>query len=133
MAHLKRIVVPEDGPTANATNLSLINSLLGIQQPAWHATDGIEWFGEGLNDSQKEAVKFCLEADNIACIHGPPGVSIIKARLMIDGQDPYSDRIDLPAALAQSRWQDSYCDPVEFGARQFASSTARTCTITKVL
>jgi DNA polymerase alpha-associated DNA helicase A len=101
LAHLKRIVAPEDsGPSANAPNLNLINCLLGVQLPAWRkaipptlaqlaeaesqgtssasgSTSGnkVDWFGEGLNDSQKEAVEFCLMAENVACIHGPPGVS----------------------------------------------------------
>ncbi|KAJ6463958.1 AAA domain-containing protein [Mycena sanguinolenta] len=33
----------------------------------------IQFFDESLNDSQKDAVKFCLQAPEIACIHGPPG------------------------------------------------------------
>ncbi|OMH81831.1 DNA polymerase alpha-associated DNA helicase A [Zancudomyces culisetae] len=33
----------------------------------------IEYFDENLNDSQKEAVKFSLEAEHLALIHGPPG------------------------------------------------------------
>ncbi|KAF7366743.1 AAA domain-containing protein [Mycena sanguinolenta] len=33
----------------------------------------IQFFDESLNDSQKDAVKFCLQAPEVACIHGPPG------------------------------------------------------------
>ncbi|KAJ7829434.1 AAA domain-containing protein [Mycena olivaceomarginata] len=33
----------------------------------------VKFFDESLNDSQKDAVKFCLEAPEVACIHGPPG------------------------------------------------------------
>ncbi|KAJ7628342.1 P-loop containing nucleoside triphosphate hydrolase protein [Roridomyces roridus] len=33
----------------------------------------IEFFDESLNASQKEAIKFCLQAPEVACIHGPPG------------------------------------------------------------
>ncbi|KAK1222273.1 hypothetical protein PQX77_014906 [Marasmius sp. AFHP31] len=33
----------------------------------------INFFDESLNDSQKEAVKFCLASKEVACIHGPPG------------------------------------------------------------
>ncbi|KAK4686643.1 hypothetical protein P7C73_g3483, partial [Tremellales sp. Uapishka_1] len=91
LTHLQRIVLPD--PTSpisssHAFNLPLIESLLGIQQPSWlssvpnpissvedTASDAhdIEWFGEGLNDSQKEAIRFCLQAETVACIHGPPG------------------------------------------------------------
>ncbi|KAJ7639809.1 P-loop containing nucleoside triphosphate hydrolase protein [Mycena polygramma] len=33
----------------------------------------VQFFDEALNASQKEAVKFCLQAPEVACIHGPPG------------------------------------------------------------
>lgn len=35
----------------------------------------MEWVGEGLNESQKEAIVFALGAREMALIHGPPGVS----------------------------------------------------------
>lgn len=35
----------------------------------------IKLFDETLNESQLEAVKFALTAGEVACIHGPPGVS----------------------------------------------------------
>jgi hypothetical protein len=95
LRHVRRIVAPEttSGPTYAVPNLSLINTLLGIEEPRWHdefpapfpsegekAEEGrveneIKWFGEALNDSQKEAIAFCLKAQTVACIHGPPGVS----------------------------------------------------------
>lgn len=97
LRHLRRIVVPESTqPPPSAPNVSLINCLLGIQQPQWadevpatipkHEVEAsgsetggvnnhIEWYGTALNDSQKEAIRFCLTAENVACIHGPPGVS----------------------------------------------------------
>ena len=95
LRHVRRIVAPEttSGPTYAVPNLSLINTLLGIEAPQWHdevpapfpsegekAEEGdvdneIKWFGEALNDSQKEAILFCLKAQTVACIHGPPGVS----------------------------------------------------------
>jgi DNA polymerase alpha-associated DNA helicase A len=37
------------------------------------ADDKVEWYSEHLNDSQKEAIDFCLRSEQIACIHGPPG------------------------------------------------------------
>jgi DNA polymerase alpha-associated DNA helicase A len=35
----------------------------------------LEFFDNSLNSSQKDAVKFCLESPEVACIHGPPGMS----------------------------------------------------------
>jgi DNA polymerase alpha-associated DNA helicase A len=35
----------------------------------------LKYFDDSLNDSQKDAVKFCLESAEVACIHGPPGMS----------------------------------------------------------
>ena len=94
LKHLSKIVVPEiGGSTGTVANLDLVNSMLGISPPSW--TDSIppaslpdsnekresgdsppiEWFGDRLNDSQKDAIEFCLKSNQIACIHGPPGVS----------------------------------------------------------
>jgi len=100
LRHVRRIVAPEttSGPTYAVPNLSLINTLLGKEEPRWHdevpapfpsegekAEEGgvdntIKWFGEALNDSQKEAISFCLKAQTVACIHGPPGVSFLCNR-----------------------------------------------------
>ncbi len=86
--HLKRLFVPDSsGPTPVAHNFPLINSLLATSQPQWRTdvspplkdeadnADGssnIHWLTD-LNDSQKEAIRFCLTSENVACIHGPPG------------------------------------------------------------
>jgi DNA polymerase alpha-associated DNA helicase A len=99
LRHVRRIVAPEttSGPTYAVPNLSLINTLLGIEEPQWHdevpapfpsegekadslVDNEIKWFGEALNDSQKEAISFCLKAQTVACIHGPPGVSLLYTR-----------------------------------------------------
>lgn len=84
LEHLERLLVPEI-TTPPAFNWPLIDSLVGRQQPSWSAaiprtiaepaSDEIKWFGDRLNDSQKDAIDFCLRADTVACIHGPPGVS----------------------------------------------------------
>ncbi|WWC69923.1 uncharacterized protein I206_103867 [Kwoniella pini CBS 10737] len=89
LLHLKRIILPEEGSsTPNIPNFPLINSLLGIQLPSWsdeitppikqheeniQKESDVTWFDENLNDSQKAAIKFCLKANDVACIHGPPG------------------------------------------------------------
>ncbi|ORY26302.1 P-loop containing nucleoside triphosphate hydrolase protein [Naematelia encephala] len=72
LKHVRRIVCPESDP-AHPTNIRLINVLLGIQQPQFGPVSELSWYGDKLNDSQKEAIKFCLSADSLACIHGPPG------------------------------------------------------------
>jgi DNA polymerase alpha-associated DNA helicase A len=33
----------------------------------------IDWFSDSLNDSQKDAIKFAMAAQDVALIHGPPG------------------------------------------------------------
>jgi DNA polymerase alpha-associated DNA helicase A len=85
--HLERMLVPE-GEVPDARNWPLVRALVGLDQPTWDKTvpgrlvpegeDGstVEWYSEHLNDSQKEAINFCLRAQQVACIHGPPGVSL---------------------------------------------------------
>ena len=101
---LKKIVLPEpDTKTTEPANINLVEVLLGLQSPTWlkdvpltikqlAARDAAKssgpvgvsvdippgetkWYGDALNDSQKEAIEFCLKAEHVACIHGPPGVS----------------------------------------------------------
>lgn len=81
LEHLRRLALPSEGTTPSQTNWPLINALLGISAPTWSDSvplpaDGgdMKWFSVALNDSQKEAIEFCLRADTVACIHGPPGV-----------------------------------------------------------
>ena len=78
LQHLKRVVLPESSATT-VTNLPLVEALLGLQTPTWTQADesrSVKWFDTNINDSQKEAVRFCLDAEHVACIHGPPGVSL---------------------------------------------------------
>jgi len=52
----------------------LIRVLLGMMAPSERTPiSGIDFFDKNLNDSQKEAIQFCLESPEVACIHGPPG------------------------------------------------------------
>ncbi|KAK4681737.1 hypothetical protein QC764_110050 [Podospora pseudoanserina] len=37
----------------------------------------IKWFDTSLNESQKDAIRFALKSQEIALIHGPPGVSFL--------------------------------------------------------
>ncbi|OCF38686.1 DNA helicase [Kwoniella heveanensis CBS 569] len=82
LLHLRRLIIPEDGaPSPHAQNFPLINSLLSIQTPMWckdvppnlKDEKELQWYDDKLNDSQKEAIRFCLTAENVACVHGPPG------------------------------------------------------------
>ena len=52
----------------------LTEVLLGMAMPARRTlVHDISFFDDSLNDSQMTAVKFALEAVEVACIHGPPG------------------------------------------------------------
>lgn len=79
---------PEDAPPRQPFNVNLIKVLFGLQLPSAAALESlsgekvdegpaeapIEWFDTTLNDSQRRAVEFTLRANEVACIHGPPGV-----------------------------------------------------------
>ncbi|EPE04855.1 dna helicase [Ophiostoma piceae UAMH 11346] len=41
--------------------------------PSQTSAEDIAWIDESLNDSQKDAVRFALAAQDVALIHGPPG------------------------------------------------------------
>ncbi|KAL1701331.1 P-loop containing nucleoside triphosphate hydrolase protein [Schizophyllum commune] len=48
--------------------------LLGQASPsAKIAVNDLEFLDPTLNDSQKDAIRFCLASPEVACIHGPPG------------------------------------------------------------
>ncbi|KAJ4496074.1 AAA domain-containing protein [Lentinula edodes] len=52
----------------------LIKVLMGMMPPSpLNKLEDISFFDESLNPSQKEAIRFCLESPEVACIHGPPG------------------------------------------------------------
>ena len=56
----------------------LIEVLLGMAKPSrCNITDDVSFFDDSLNDSQKAAVRFALESVEVACIHGPPGETIL--------------------------------------------------------
>jgi DNA polymerase alpha-associated DNA helicase A len=59
--------------------MSLIQVLLGIHPPSERIPiAAITFFDDSLNESQKEAIKFCLGSPEVACIHGPPGLLIVQ-------------------------------------------------------
>ncbi|KAL7266393.1 hypothetical protein RUND412_011062 [Rhizina undulata] len=51
-------------------------------RPGWEKTE-VRWYDEGLNESQKEAVRFALESKEVALIHGPPGTGKTQTLLEI--------------------------------------------------
>jgi hypothetical protein len=67
---------PTPAPSGHPS-LKLLQTLYGISPASFdttHATTAdIRWFDDSLNDSQKEAVRFVLAANEVGCIHGPPG------------------------------------------------------------
>lgn len=63
--------------SANSLPLALTNVLFGQQKPtfddAWADISKINFLDPTLNESQQEAVRFALAAEQVALIHGPPG------------------------------------------------------------
>ena len=60
--------------TSNHPSFPLLRTLFALDAPtSTPLVDGLTWFDDTLNDSQKLAVRYSLEADQVACIHGPPG------------------------------------------------------------
>lgn len=52
----------------------LIRVLLGLKAPSEpQPVKDLQLFDTNLNASQNEAIQFCLESPEVACIHGPPG------------------------------------------------------------
>ncbi|KAF9523770.1 AAA domain-containing protein [Crepidotus variabilis] len=74
---LERVILPShDGKATSGHPTPLIQVLLGIRPPSpfdENAVETISFFDPSLNESQKTAIKFCLESPEVACIHGPPG------------------------------------------------------------
>jgi hypothetical protein len=65
---------------AMAGSSRMTEVLLGKQKPATvEDVPDLTFFDTTLNDSQKEAVRFALGAQDISLIHGPPGVSDLNS------------------------------------------------------
>lgn len=54
------------------TDSPLVNTLLGIAKPIFNNVYVSKWYTD-LNESQEKAVEFCMGAETVAAIHGPPG------------------------------------------------------------
>ena len=71
---LEKTTLPSGGDEKAPELTPLTQVLLGMKPMAARTTvQNIEFFDPNMNDSQKEAVTFCLESPELACIHGPPG------------------------------------------------------------
>ncbi|KAJ7481461.1 P-loop containing nucleoside triphosphate hydrolase protein [Mycena latifolia] len=71
---LERIVGGTSRDKITPEQNRLIQVLLAIAvRSENNPTADLKFFDESLNASQKDAVKFCLHAPEVACIHGPPG------------------------------------------------------------
>ncbi|KAJ7764583.1 AAA domain-containing protein [Mycena maculata] len=71
---LERIVGGTSNEKLSAEQSRLVQVLLATAIRSENSPiPNVQFFDESLNDSQKDAVKFCLQAPEVACIHGPPG------------------------------------------------------------
>ncbi|KAG5648763.1 hypothetical protein DXG03_000111 [Asterophora parasitica] len=69
----KRLTLPKD-EKASIESIRLSHVLMGmIPRSKNQRVKDLVFFDESLNDSQKEAIRFCIESPEVACIHGPPG------------------------------------------------------------
>ena len=61
----------------DSDHTTLMRICFGLETPTPPAdiSEGLTFFDETLNDSQKDAVRFALTSREVALIHGPPGVS----------------------------------------------------------
>ncbi len=60
--------------SAQGSRLAVLRGVLLFQQAAaFQPLPEIHFFSDSLNDTQREAVRFALSAQDVAIIHGPPG------------------------------------------------------------
>jgi superfamily I DNA and/or RNA helicase len=84
---------------AHSTRLAdLRDILLDIYSPCYRTTSYFEPFNPNLNDSQKEAVRFALSAEDLAILHGPPGTGKTTTLVELIHQLAYRDQRILAVA-----------------------------------
>lgn len=99
----------------------LIKVLMGMMPPSpLNKLEDISFFDESLNPSQKEAIRFCLESPEVACIHGPPGTG--KVSLDIVNHLARTYRV-MPRPILSSRLFANYPPPPRNGSWSVAPLT----------
>ena len=59
---------------------TLTRILFGLESPTPVAEgdEEVKFIDETLNESQRDAVRFALASREVALVHGPPGVSVLR-------------------------------------------------------
>lgn len=67
--------IPSRPPLPDHLSLPLLKFLFGVPVSDDNAREAapISWIDDRLNDIQKDAIQYALDASFAACIHGPPG------------------------------------------------------------
>ncbi|KAG2108483.1 AAA domain-containing protein [Suillus discolor] len=77
LSQLEKTCIPSSRQSSDKGDYELtplIRVLLGMSPPSEKIPIAeLKFFDESLNPSQQQAVKFSLESQEVACIHGPPG------------------------------------------------------------
>lgn len=83
LIELRKRVVPADSSDETLRPDPLTSVLLGIGDPTYApATESFKLYDANLNDSQRRAVEFCLSANEIALVHGPPGTVSCRSTIL---------------------------------------------------
>lgn len=89
------------GTNASRVSDPLVRTLLGQSPLSPPITSSpLEFYDQNLNPSQRDAVQFCLDAAEVACIHGPPGtgkthtlIEIIRQLTSVPPPDARAKRV----------------------------------------
>lgn len=77
LSQLEKTCIPSSRQSSDKGDYELtplIRVLLGMSPPSENIPIAeLKFFDESLNPSQQQAVRFSLESQEVACIHGPPG------------------------------------------------------------
>lgn len=95
---LENIVVPSSTSASSQSPSQLVRVLLGLSELSEPVSlsNPITFYDQNLNPSQQAAVKFALEASEVACIHGPPGTG--KTWTLVEIIRQLVGRTDTPLA-----------------------------------
>ena len=112
--------------------------LLGVSPPSTKTKiEGLTFFDDSLNTSQRDAVRFALESPEFSCIHGPPGTFLARSLsvpaspriLTRDGKDAHPHR-NHPAADIHDAGESEAAAParvrrIESCGRQHSPTASR--------